>query len=74
MKDQHTKILGYRDLEQYEIDAINEVKAQAERVRELIAKINSTNESDKRWTALAATDLQKGFMALERAIARPETF
>lgn len=29
---------------------------------------------DPRWFAIGQTDLQKGFMAVIRAIARPETF
>jgi hypothetical protein len=29
---------------------------------------------DARWLAIGITDLQKGFMALIRAIACPETF
>lgn len=29
---------------------------------------------DKRWVAIGATDLQKGFMAVIRGIAQPTTF
>jgi hypothetical protein len=29
---------------------------------------------DPRWLAIGKTDLQKGFMAVIRAIAKPETF
>lgn len=29
---------------------------------------------DKRWVAIGKTDLQKGFMALIRSIAKPESF
>jgi hypothetical protein len=30
--------------------------------------------ADQRWVAIAKTDLQKGFMALVRAVAQPESF
>lgn len=29
---------------------------------------------DKRWSSIARTQLQQGFMALIRSIAKPETF
>jgi hypothetical protein len=68
------KITGYRDLTEVEVGAINDCKQVANQVGELCAKIDSLNDVDKRWLAIARTDLQKGFMALVRAIARPEGF
>lgn len=35
---------------------------------------NSVPSLDHRWINIAATDLQKGFMCLTRAIAQPTTF
>lgn len=73
--NQHQKIKGYRDLSQAEIDAMNECKEMAEKVGELVCEIGGTMPNiDKRWHAIAVTDLQKGFMALVRSIAKPETF
>ena len=40
MKDQHTKIKGYRDLTQEEIDLMNEIKAFGPQLQELIHKID----------------------------------
>lgn len=74
MDNQHKKIKGYRDLSQEEIDAMNEVKVLAESVGELIEKLESTESVDKRWLAIAKTDLQKGFMAAVRSVAKPESF
>jgi hypothetical protein len=74
MKDQHTKIKGYRDLSQEEIDLMNEAKALAEQVGTLVDKIESTDGTDKRWAAIGKTDLQKGFMSLIRSVAQPTTF
>lgn len=31
-------------------------------------------QADQRWVAIAATDLQTGFMALTRSVAKPSTF
>lgn len=68
------KITGYRELSEAEIALINRVKAKAEEVRELIEGVARHNDIDHRWLAIGQTDLQKGFMAVIRAIARPETF
>lgn len=41
MKDQHTKIKGYRDLSQAEIDLMNEIKAKGQELEQLVAKVRS---------------------------------
>lgn len=74
MKDQHEKIKGYRDLTQEEIDLMNEGKALAEQVGVFTEKVKATTGIDGRWLSIGITDLQKGFMAVIRSIARPTTF
>lgn len=79
MENQHKKIKGYRDLTQDEIDLMNEAKELASRVGDLTKKLEDTHIAtdyciDQRWLAIGKTDLQKGFMALVRSIARPESF
>ena len=81
MKDQHTKIKGYRDLSAEEIALMNEGKGLAEKVGTFVEKLeraefvkNSLQLPDKRWLAIGKTDLQKGFMAVIRSIAKPTTF
>ncbi len=74
MENQHRKITGYRELEQYEIDAMNAVKEMAKQVGEMFEKLESTSGLDQRWIAVGKTNLQQGFMALTRAIAQPTTF
>ena len=74
MKDQHTLIKGYRELSQIEIDLMNKVKALASEVERLYQDLLHTKEVDGRWLAIGKTDLQIGFMALVRAIAKPTTF
>lgn len=89
MDNQHEKIKGYRDLTQVEIDLMNEGKALAEQCGAFVLKLREHKDSnrapnpadlgrmpvlDQRWISMGATDLQRGFMAIGRGIARPTTF
>lgn len=67
-------IKGYRDLSQEEIDIANELKELAALVGESVDRVMARTDTDKRWCAIARTDLQTGFMALIRSVLRPETF
>lgn len=60
---------------------MNEGKALAQKVGEFIEKLDKaefaeTSEQvpDGRWLSIGKTDLQKGFMAVIRSIAKPTTF
>ncbi len=79
-------ISGYRQLSDEEVALINEIKEHAvataalwERVR-MFVTANSTqfrtvpDTEPARWCAIARTDLQQGYMALTRAVARPGGF
>lgn len=83
MQDQHTKISGYRDLSQAEIDMMNKIKAHANVCGELVEELKAMSASkelteigqpDGRWVSIGATDLQTGFMALVRSIDKPTGF
>lgn len=80
MENQHKKIKGYRDLTQDEIDLMNEIKEQGQKLDALILKLEASHALagshaiDIRWVAIGKTDLQKGIMALVRSVARPESF
>ena len=77
MDNQHRKIKGYRELGQAEVDLMNEIKEKAAEVGELCEKLvgkDGGSAPDQRWVAIGKTDLQKGFMALVRSIAKPESF
>jgi hypothetical protein len=74
-----TPVKGYRQLTQPEIDMMNEGKTLAQSVGDFVDKVRAADfgdagKTDQRWASIGATELQKGFMALLRAIARPETF
>jgi hypothetical protein len=74
MENQHQHIKGYRDLTEQEIALMNDAKNKAEDIGKLIEVLRETKGIDGRWLSIAQTDLQKGFMALVRSIARPTTF
>lgn len=80
MDNQHKLIRGYRDLSQAEIDLMNDGKGLAEQVRMWLEKCEHTvlqtpdKSVDPRWINIARTQLQQGFMAAIRAIAKPTTF
>lgn len=74
MENQPRKITGYRELTEDEITLINSVKENANQLGVLIEFLEKKDFIDKRWLAIAKTDLQKSFMALIRAIAKPESF
>lgn len=67
-------IKGYRDLSQSEVDLMNKLKDVAVEVGNWVDIVMDDPDTDKRWAAIAKTDLQKGFMSLIRAVAKPETF
>lgn len=70
------EIKGYRILTGAEIDQINEAKKYGDKIGNFIDGLEAAPDwaVDKRWLAIARTDLQKGIMSLVRAIAKPEGF
>jgi hypothetical protein len=74
IENQHRLISGYCDLTQPEIDMMNEIKALGEKVGSLINALDEDGRCDGRWLAISRTELQKGFMFLTRAVAKPTTF
>ena len=80
MDNQHKHIKGYRDLTEEEIALMNKIKEKEAEVGELVGELQGFHSDtdghaiDARWVHIGQTDLQKGFMALVRAVARPESF
>ena len=78
MDNQHRQIKGYRDLSQAEIDLMNEIKAKANEVGDLVQKVQASlgdeDINSARAASIAKTDLQTGFMWLTRAVAGPGGF
>lgn len=74
MENQHRQIKGYRELNEQEIAAMNEIKTKGAELGELVEKLRATEGLDQRWVSIGATDLQTGLMALTRAVAQPTFF
>lgn len=74
MNNQHEMIEGYRDLNQAEIDLINNIKKMGASIGGMLDGLAAIEGVDLRWLAIAQTDLQKGIMAMTRAVAKPEGF
>lgn len=74
MENQHRQIKGYRELNEQEIAAMNEIKQKGAELGELVAKLRAAEGLDQRWVSIGATDLQTGLMALTRAVAQPTFF
>ncbi|MDH4235627.1 MAG: hypothetical protein OEW25_02725 [Nitrospira sp.] len=74
MDNQHREIKGYRELNESEIAAMNEVKVKGAEIGELIEKLRTIPDIDQRWLSIGATSIQQGLMALTRAIAKPSFF
>lgn len=74
MENQHRHILGYRELSEEDIAAMNRIKQYGREIEILLQDIGNRPDVDLRWVAIAKTDFQTGFMALTRSVARPTTF
>ena len=74
MENQHKHIKGYRDLTAEEIAAMNNIKEIGAMVGDMVDALEKTGCLDQRWVAIGKDDLQKGLMALTRAVAQPTTF
>jgi hypothetical protein len=72
--NQHKKIKGYRDLSEYEILQMNNIKETGEILRTMIGSMRLSDGLDQRWVSIAETHLQQGIMAAVRAVAQPESF
>jgi len=67
-------ITGYRDLTASEVELVNKLKELAQVVGVAVEEVATMPNTDKRWAAIARTDLQTGFMALIRSVTQPTTF
>jgi hypothetical protein len=68
----HTPISGYRELNEDELKAINQLKEIEERTLRVLDAMQVSFSMDPRWMAIAKTHIEQGFMAANRSIARPK--
>lgn len=65
-------VKGYRSLTETEIGAMNDLKAISRKFIEELDMLLTNGEYDKRWLAIARTDMQTACMAACRAVTRPD--
>lgn len=74
----HAPVKGYKPMSPNQIATMNIIKGIGQNVGEVIETLADASASDleidHRFLAIAKTDLQKGFMALTRAVANPDFF
>jgi hypothetical protein len=66
------KVLGYVDQPEGHIDMVNENKLVEEACLQMIDYLELLDSVDKRWLAIGRTHIELGWMAINRAIFRPE--
>lgn len=62
---------GYRAQPQDRIDLVNEMKAAEAGLLKRIAELPMDTAENARWRSIARTHFQQGFMAINRALFRP---
>lgn len=65
-------VAGYRSQTNKALDRVNENKRMEEALLRRLDWLPNDLEVDPRWLAIARTNLEQGFMALNRAIFKPE--
>jgi len=65
-------VAGYTQQSQQRVDQVNEHKRLEERLLRVMDDLRRSGSVDPRWLAIARTDLEKGFMALNRAVFQPQ--
>jgi hypothetical protein len=71
---QGTEVIGYHKLTEVEIEKMNLVKKMANDVGAAVDALMLDGTVDTRWIAIGKTQLQQGFMAINRGIAKPDSF
>lgn len=75
MSNPVTPVAGYVPLSDAEISMMNENKLLEELVLRQVDRHKTDPDAlhiDQRWVAVAMTHFQQGFMALNRAVAKPQ--
>lgn len=73
-QQQEPLVIGERTLNAQDIAAINHVRLVGNEVGAMLSEMAQYPGVDRRWLAMAQSQLQQGFMSAERAIHKPEKF
>lgn len=74
MTDEHKPlpVVGYTMQPSRTIDAVNKNKCDEERVLRWLDELKSDEAVDQRWLAIGRTQLEKAYMAINRALFKPQ--
>lgn len=72
MSHQPLPVAGYTEQTADRVNMVNEHKEMEERLLRRIDNLSAAGWIDPRWAAIAKTDIEKGFMALNRAVFKPQ--
>lgn len=71
-KHEGLPVAGYQPQDQEAIDMVNNNKNAEELILRMLDNYAEHKNIDKRWLAIARTDIERGFMAMNRAIFNPK--
>ena len=71
-KHQGLPVAGYVDQDDDAVAIVNKNKAMEERILRRLDALRQRESIDPRWLALARTQIEQGFMAMNRAVFQPE--
>ena len=64
-------VAGYRPQSDEAIDLVNTMKMREETILRVLDDLAAAGTCDPRWLAIGRTDLERAFMAINRAIFNP---
>lgn len=65
-------VAGYRDQNKANITLVNENKVAEEHILRALDYLADNPDVDKRWLAIGRTQIEAGFMCVNRSIFKPE--
>ena len=72
MEHEALPVSGYKPQSEESVQLVNGHKEMEERVLRRLDELGQRDDIDKRWLAIGRTDLEKAFMAINRAVFQPE--
>jgi uncharacterized protein YpuA (DUF1002 family) len=64
-------VAGYGTQSSANVALVNQAKRLEEQVLRHLDRLMDNPETDKRWAAIARTNIEQGFMAANRAVLKP---
>lgn len=65
-------VAGYTKQSPAYVEAVNRNKRMEERILRLLDTMATYDDIDKRWLAIGRTNIEQGFMAINRSIFKPQ--